>query len=99
MRVDQGLGHGRKQEPTLANGGVGGLTKRVFSRQRTISLLLAASIASPAFAYIDPNIGGQIYQALYPILAVLLGVVAFARQWIAAIWHRFATAVRSLFSR
>jgi hypothetical protein len=60
---------------------------------------IACGFSTPAAAYIDPNVGGQIYQALYPVLAVLLGVLAFARQWVVAIWHRFATVLRSLFSR
>ncbi len=54
---------------------------------------------TPAHAYIDPNIGGQIYQAIYPVLAVLLGLLAFARQWLVALWHRFTALLRSLFSR
>lgn len=63
------------------------------------TLLFAVAVASPANAYIDPNIGGQLYQALYPILAVLLGILAFARQWIAALWHRTITAFRALVGR
>jgi hypothetical protein len=66
---------------------------------RAFILLLAGAIAAPAHAYIDPNIGGQLYQALYPILAVLLGVVAFARQWVAAIWQRTLTALRAMVGR
>lgn len=52
--------------------------------------------ASPAFAYIDPNIGGQIYQAIYPMIALLVGAIAFARQWIAAIWHTMVGRVKRL---
>jgi len=64
-----------------------------------VFFVIVLGFSTPAAAYIDPNTGGQIYQALYPVLAVLLGVLAFARQWVAAIWQRFATVIRSLFSR
>lgn len=83
----------------LARAGCGVLTKRVIKRLSCVVLILACGFATPAAAYIDPNIGGQIYQALYPVLALVLGVLAFARQWVAAIWHRCTTVIRSLLSR
>jgi hypothetical protein len=71
----------------------------VLKRFLSLFFFIVLGFSTPAAAYIDPNTGGQIYQALYPVLAVLLGVLTFARQWVAAIWHRFATVMRSLFSR
>ena len=42
-------------------------------------VILAALIDAPAaYAYIDPNTGGAIFQVLMPILAVLVGFIAFA---------------------
>lgn len=59
-------------------------------------LIAIAAPVAPAFAYIDPNIGGQIYQAIYPIIALLVGVVAFARQWVAAAWHALVARVKAV---
>ena len=44
------------------------------------ALVVAAAFidAPPAYAYIDPNTGGVIFQVLMPILAVLVGFIAFA---------------------
>lgn len=46
--------------------------------------LVVASTASPAFAYIDPNIGGQIAQLLTPLVTMIVAALAFARHWIRA---------------
>ncbi len=83
----------------LVKGGSNGLTIHVVKCFPLCVFFIACGFSTPAAAYIDPNIGGQIYQALYPVLAVLLGVLAFARQWVVAIGHRLATLIRSLFSR
>jgi hypothetical protein len=42
-------------------------------------VVLAVLMSAPAaYAYIDPNTGGVIFQVLMPILAVLVGFIAFA---------------------
>lgn len=45
------------------------------------TLLLAPSIA---FAYIDPNAGGVLFQLLMPLFAAIAGGWLFLRRWIAA---------------
>lgn len=47
-----------------------------------VLLLGAAFPVSSAWAYVDPNVGGSIFQMLMPILAVLLGFMAFAWNFI-----------------
>lgn len=51
-------------------------------------LLLPAS----AFAYIDPNAGGLLFQLLAPLFAAVVGGWLFLRRWIAAqlrqLWQR-----------
>jgi len=42
-----------------------------------VAVLLAAS---PAYAYIDPNAGGPLFQLLTPILALGAAGIAFARR-------------------
>lgn len=83
----------------LAKGGCNGLKIHVANFFLLCVFFITCGLSTPAAAYIDPNVGGQIYQALYPVLAVLIGVLAFARQWVAAIWNHFASVVRSLFFR
>ena len=55
----------------------------------TVLLLLCCS---PAFAYIDPNAGGMLFQLLAPLIAALVGAWMFLRRWIAhwarQLWHR-----------
>lgn len=66
---------------------------------RFLAAALLLIFAAPVHAYIDPNVGGQIYQALYPVIALLLGVVAFARQWVVALWRRAMAALRMIAHR
>jgi hypothetical protein len=65
---------------------------------RVFALVVAAT-ASPAMAYIDPNIGGQLAQILAPIVTMIIGVVAFARQWLKALLARISGRLRALVSR
>jgi uncharacterized ion transporter superfamily protein YfcC len=71
-------------------------------RSSGIALLLVpclAVLATPAQAYVDPNVGSQLWQAIYPVIAVLMGALAFARHWIAHALRRLVAALRSLFAR
>ncbi|MFG6468702.1 hypothetical protein [Roseateles sp. BYS87W] len=47
---------------------------------------------SPAFAYIDPNAGGLLFQMLAPVVAAVVGGWLFLRRWIAdwarRTWHK-----------
>ena len=46
----------------------------------------------PAYAYIDPNAGGMLFQLLAPVFAAVVGAWLFLRRWIAEavrnVWHR-----------
>jgi hypothetical protein len=61
--------------------------------------VVIASTAGPAFAYIDPNIGGQLAQVLAPIVTMIIGVLAFARQWLKALFARISDRLRAAVSR
>jgi hypothetical protein len=50
-------------------------------------VIAAITCASPAFAYVDPNAGGLIFQVVTPILAVLAAGLALVRR-------RFVLAVQ-----
>jgi hypothetical protein len=73
------------------------------SRIEPVPALLFAvvigSTASPALAYIDPNIGGQLAQVLAPIVTMVIGLLAFARQWLKALFARISDRLRAVVSR
>ena len=54
----------------------------------TLALLLPSS----AFAYIDPNAGGLLFQLLAPLFAAVVGGWLFLRRWISEqlrrLWRR-----------
>ncbi len=77
------------------------LDNLVFKRNLPMIAVLALSLglASPASAYVDPNIGGQIYQMLYPLFAIVLGVFAFFRQWLVLLWRNLKSFVSNALSR
>lgn len=45
-----------------------------------------------AYAYLDPNAGGMLFQLLAPVFAAAVGAWLFLRRWIAEavrnLWHR-----------
>ncbi len=57
---------------------------------RFLLVALAALLCLPldAFAYIDPNAGGLLFQLLAPVFAALVGVWLFLRRWIADAMRR-----------
>lgn len=60
---------------------------------RLVALALLLTISSgPAFAYIDPNAGGMLFQLLAPLLAAFVGGWLFLRRWI-------TTLARELWTR
>jgi len=58
------------------------------------SLLVAALLVLPgsAWAYIDPNAGGMLFQLLAPLFAAVVGGWLFLRRWITEqvrrLWRR-----------
>ena len=58
------------------------------------ALVCAPLLALPAsaFAYIDPNAGGILFQLLLPVFAAIMGVWIFLRRWVSSVvrrlWHR-----------
>jgi len=56
---------------------------------RVIPLVCASvTVTAPAFAYIDPNAGGLLYQILAPLLIMLATGYAFLKSRIADIYRR-----------
>ena len=55
-----------------------------------LRLLLFATLFLPAtaWAYIDPNAGGMLFQLLAPLFAAVVGGWLFLRRWIADLARR-----------
>lgn len=55
--------------------------------------LLACVPLKPAYAYLDPNSAGALYQFLFPLLIAIGSVFAFLRRAIVRACTRLASAV------
>ncbi|WP_448581193.1 hypothetical protein [Thermaurantiacus sp.] len=62
-----------------------------------VLLLMGVLDPDPAAAYIDPNIGGQIYQIFYPIFALVAGVLVFMREQLKIMAEKVISAFRRMF--
>ena len=51
---------------------------------------LAADLITPlwAEAYVDPNIGGYLYQILFPIITAIMGVYFFFKEKLVSVLFR-----------
>ena len=71
--------------------------------KRTTLIAMGAAVAvlacmpmKAAYAYIDPNSAGALYQFLFPFLIAIGSVFAFLRRAIAQAFSRLAHAVASV---
>lgn len=53
-----------------------------------LALLALALHPQSAWAYIDPNAGGMLFQLLAPLFAAIVGGWLFLRRWIADLVRR-----------
>lgn len=58
------------------------------TRRLPLLALLILGFSEPAFAYIDPNAGGMLFQLLAPVFAAIVGAWLFLRRWIVDFVHR-----------
>ncbi|MGH8219663.1 MAG: hypothetical protein ACREUT_14030 [Steroidobacteraceae bacterium] len=58
-----------------------------------VAVLLACAPLRSAFAYVDPNSAGWLYQLLFPLLIAIGSAFAVLRRVIAHAWSRLATVV------
>jgi hypothetical protein len=66
-------------------------------RLRTISLvttLVLCCVPNLAFAYIDPNAGGILFQILTPLFIVIVAFWVFLKQKVKAAWTRIRSRFR-----
>ena len=62
-------------------------------------LLVLVAVAAPAYAYIDPNSGGLLFQLLTPIFVVVAAALAFAKRQIAHAWTSLINQIRAMWLR
>jgi hypothetical protein len=64
--------------------------------RRRLWLAIAALVSGhpEAYAYIDPNVGGWLYQLLFPLLIALAGAWAALRHKIMEFFSTFAKRLR-----
>lgn len=58
-----------------------------------VAVLLACAPLKSAFAYVDPNSAGWLYQLIFPLLIAIGTAFAALRRIIARAWSQLATAV------
>jgi hypothetical protein len=76
------------QETTSATRHRLGLSRDFGGIHKGLALLVLSTLPASAFAYIDPNAGGMLFQILMPVFAAIAGAWLFLRRWIAACFIR-----------
>jgi hypothetical protein len=70
---------------------------KVVKRWQVLMLTILLLSPVPAFAYIDPNAGGMLYQLLFPLLAAIVSIYVFLKQWIIGLARRIWAAIARRF--
>ncbi len=77
-----------------------GFPRRRHHRRLRMALFLSALITifpAAAHAYIDPNTGGYVFQALFPIVSAIIGWYVFFRENMKKVLGALASRIRNLF--
>jgi hypothetical protein len=65
------------------------MTTRPFTTFATLaSVFIVLLCPASAWAYIDPNAGGMLFQLLAPLIAAVVGAWLFLRRWLADLFKR-----------
>lgn len=64
------------------------------TRKQLLLLGIALVCSQPAQAYIDPNVGGWLYQLLFPLLIAIAGAWAALRHKLSELFAAFARKLR-----
>jgi hypothetical protein len=73
--------------------------ERVVTKSLALALLGIFATTGTAFAYIDPNTGGMLYQALATSLAVFTGLALLFSRQIRTLFARARRLLRDTFGR
>jgi hypothetical protein len=66
---------------------------------RILLVSLLALTPATACAYIDPNAGGLLYQLLFPLIAGIVSVYVFLKQWVVRTAQRLGRMLLRLLKR
>lgn len=62
---------------------------------RTFVLAVALwAVCTPAFAYVDPNAGGYLFQFLMPVMAAIAGATFYLKSILSRMRSRFSSWIR-----
>ena len=64
-----------------------------------LALVLTLAFVEPAYAYIDPNTGGYLFQLLFPVFAALIALWTFFRNKIGDFFRWMGSALNRLWGR
>ena len=56
--------------------------------QRNLVFVLALLLPIDCYAYIDPNVGGWLFQLLFPVVVAVGAAWGFFRRYLGALWQR-----------
>jgi hypothetical protein len=62
-------------------------------------LLFLLNLTTPAYAYVDPNSGGPLFQLLTPLLALAAAGLTLAKRQLRRAWLLLTGALKSRFNR
>ena len=60
-----------------------------------LATALSIGICAPAYAYVDPNAGGLLFQLLTPIVALATAGLAFARRQLFRLWDMLLEGIKA----
>lgn len=60
---------------------------------------LGIGICAPAYAYVDPNAGGLLFQLLTPIVALATAGLTFARRQLLHLWYMLLGGIKASAAR
>jgi hypothetical protein len=65
----------------------------------SLLFLIGISFTGTAYAYVDPNAGGLLFQLLTPLLALAAAGITFARKQLGKVWLLLSGALKNRFHR
>ncbi len=71
------------------------MTLRNILKNVFIQMLVITLVPAIAFAYVDPNTGGYVFQVLFPVLSAVAACFVFFKKQVSALLRKIAR----LFSR
>jgi hypothetical protein len=68
-------------------------------RQMLLAAAVSIGLCVPAYAYVDPNAGGLLFQLLTPIVALATAGLTFARRQLLHLWDLLLEGIKTAAAR